>query len=77
MIGMQKMTLTRDSVREALEEYVNRHLKAEHLAQLQSWTTEGYGDQQTVTVELWPRTEPCDTSMAGSGATVTGDSDGN
>ena len=37
MIGTQILTLSHESVREALEEYVNRHLKAEHATHIDSW----------------------------------------
>lgn len=51
MIGKQQITLTNASVREALEEYFNRHLKPEHQQKVEAWivTPNNYG---TVTLDI-------------------------
>jgi hypothetical protein len=71
MIGSQNMTLTHESVKEALTEYINRHLKPEHEQQLESWavTPNVYGPPTLNVVLLAPHVPEAVPQDSASGGT--------
>jgi len=59
MKGQHSLTLTSDSVIEALEDYVNRHLVETHGVRLSEWQVDNaYAPNRTITVKFRPKGEP-------------------
>lgn len=52
MKGIQSIDLTAASVREAVEDYLNKHMKSDRAIHVIDWMHDGYGDGRVLKVKF-------------------------